>query len=385
MNQFAYRRPELAVELGNRLEGSGLVDARSGLFLAAPRRVGKSTFLQEDMIPEIVRRDWLPVYVDLWAKKDRDPALLIADAIKFQLQQHEGRITKAARTMKLAKVSVFGSLTLDLAQPGLPPDVTLTDVLVELHRLSGKPVVLIVDEAQHALLSESGINTMFALKAARDRLNTSSSAPQLMLVLTGSNRDKLAHLVLNRSQPFFGSSITTFPLLDQRFTSAFTEWPNAALAPGNQFEPAGVYRAFQLLGHRPEMLRELIRQIALGGEAGNLTAILEVNAQHMNNRLWDEFDSEFEALTPLQKAVLQVLIAKGSPWPPFSEESMASYRSITEQATLSTATVQSALDGLRERNLVWRESRGAYALEDQGYAEWFRCRTTAFRDKLPTP
>jgi hypothetical protein len=83
--------------------------------------------------------------VDLWAKKDRDPALLIADAIKFQLQQHEGRITKAARTMKLAKVSVFGSLTLDLSQPGLPPDVTLTDVLVELHRLSGKPVVLIVD------------------------------------------------------------------------------------------------------------------------------------------------------------------------------------------------------------------------------------------------
>jgi hypothetical protein len=61
MNQFAYRRPELAVELGNRLEGSGLVDARSGLFLAAPRRVGKSTFLQEDMIPEIVPRDWLPV------------------------------------------------------------------------------------------------------------------------------------------------------------------------------------------------------------------------------------------------------------------------------------------------------------------------------------
>lgn len=276
--------------------------------------------------------------------------------------------------MKLAKVSVFGSLTLDLAQPGLPPGVTLTDVLVELHRLSGKPVVLIVDEAQHALLSESGINTMFALKAARDRLNTSSSAPQLMLVPTGSNRDKLAHVVLNRSQPFFGSSITTFPLLDHRFTSAFTEWANAALAPGNQFEPAGVYRAFQLLGHRPEMLRELIGQIALGGEAGNLTTILEVDAQHMNNRLWDEFDSEFEAPTLLQKAVLQVLTTKGSPWPPFSEEPMTPYRSITEQATLSTATVQSALDSLRERNLVWRVSRGGYAMEDQGYAGWFRHR-----------
>jgi DeoR/GlpR family transcriptional regulator of sugar metabolism len=53
---------------------------------------------------------------------------------------------------------------------------------------------------------------------------------------------------------------------------------------------------------------------------------------------------------------------------------MASYLSITELATLSTATVQSGLDGLPERNLVRRESRGAYALADQGYAEWVRHR-----------
>lgn len=91
-------------------------------------------------------------------------------------------------------------------------------------------------------------------------------------------------------------------------------WANAALAQGNQFEPADVYSAFQLPGHRPEMLRELIGQIALGGEAGNLTAILEEDAQHMNNRLWDEFDSEFGALTPLQKAVMQVLIVKRNRW-----------------------------------------------------------------------
>lgn len=375
--QFIFRRPELAVELCNRLEGVGLVDARSGLFLAAPRRVGKSTFLREDLLPEVVRRGWLPIYVDLWEKKDRDPALLLADAIKAQLQQHEGSITKVARAAKLSKVSVFGTLTLDLSQPGLPPDISLADVIAELRKLAKKPLVVVVDEAQHALSSEAGTNAMFGLKAARDRLNTSASAPQLMLVFTGSNRDKLAHLVLNRMQPFFGSSVTTFPFLDRRFTDAFTAWANTALAKGNQLDSGSVYSAFQLVGYRPEMLRELVGQIALSGEAGKLSQLLEQGAKDINNRLWDEFESEFDSLSPNQKAVLQVLISKGSPWSPFSEESMSAYRALTGQSTISTATVQSALDGLRERNLVWRESRGAYALEDQGLAEWFKHRRTA--------
>lgn len=379
MKQFIFRRPELAQDLCNRLEGGGLADARSGLFLAAPRRVGKSTFLREDLLPEVTRRTWFPVYVDLWEKKDRDPGLLIADTIKLKLQENEGRVAKAARAVKLSKVSVLNSLTLDLAQPGLPADVTIADLLAELLRIAKKPIVLIVDEAQHALTSEAGINAMFALKAARDRLNASTGMPQLMLVMTGSNRDKLAHLVLNRSQPFFESSVTPFPFLDRRFTDAFTAWANGALASGNQFAPEAVYAAFQLVGHRPEMLRELVAQVALSGEAGNLSTLLERGARDINNRLWDEFESEFESLTPIQKAVLHVLIEKGSPWSPFSEDSMAAYRTLTGLPAIPTATVQTALDGLRQRSLVWKEFRGAYALEDQGLAEWFKHHRTPER------
>lgn len=34
-------------------------------------------------------------------------------------------------------------------------------------------IVLIIDEAQHAITTEAGVATMFALKAARDELNSS--------------------------------------------------------------------------------------------------------------------------------------------------------------------------------------------------------------------
>lgn len=88
--RFNFHRQDLANTLCDSLEGKGLADARSGLFLAAPRRTGKSTFLREDLVPEVERRKWIAIYVDLWADRARDPGLLIADAIKSKLAQFDG-------------------------------------------------------------------------------------------------------------------------------------------------------------------------------------------------------------------------------------------------------------------------------------------------------
>jgi hypothetical protein len=52
---FKFQRPELADGYCEALQGTGILDARSGLFLAAPRRTGKSTFLREDLLPALMR------------------------------------------------------------------------------------------------------------------------------------------------------------------------------------------------------------------------------------------------------------------------------------------------------------------------------------------
>lgn len=46
-----FRRPQLALDYCNSLTGTCIQDASSGVFLAAPRRTGKSTFLREDLQP----------------------------------------------------------------------------------------------------------------------------------------------------------------------------------------------------------------------------------------------------------------------------------------------------------------------------------------------
>lgn len=377
MTQFTFRRPMLATQFCDSLRGEGLNDARSGLFLGARRRVGKSTFLREDLVPEMRSRQWLPIYIDLWKDKTADPAVLLGDAIKAAFVEFDGIVMKAARAIHLTKISISGALTLDLSTPGLPDGFPIADAIAALHKKAGRPVALIVDEAQHALTSEKGSAAMFGIKAARDQLNQSGSDPNLMLVMTGSNRDKLAHLVLHKSQPFFGSRVTPFPLLGRPFAAAFTDFINHNLAADNQLLPEDVFNAFELVGQRPEILRSIIGDVVLQGEASTLATLLQKAADLWHNQIWGDFESAYQSFTPLQKSVIQTMVSQGARYSPFGEDSMKAYREATSDPTLSTSTVQAALDSLRERELVWREARGAYALEDDDFAEWYRRFTQA--------
>ena len=76
----------------------------------------------------------------------------------------------------------------------------------------------------------------------------------------------------------------------------------------------------------------------------------------------------------MQQAILATLISQGRSWSPFSEDSIQAYKKITGQQDISTTTVQTAIQTLRERDFIWQSGRGAYALEDDSFAEWFKHR-----------
>lgn len=374
---FTFHRPDLAFSYCDSLEGKGLLDSRSGLFLAAPRRTGKSTFLREDLLPAMSKRGWTTIYVDLWADKSKDPALLIANAIKSRIGEFAGVIAKLAKATGLEKVNVFGALSLSLDVLGLPQELTLSDALGALTIAAKSPIALVVDEGRHALSTPAGMNAMFALKAARDHLNQGTSEQRLFLVLTGSNRDKLAHLVLKRSQPFFGAQVTRLPLLDKEFTDTYADYINRLLASDNQFEKNDMFEAFKLVGHRPEMLRSIVGEIALDTGASGLGEQLKNGAEELKERIWGAMESEFAALTDIQRTVLETLIKYGNQYVPFSETSMKTYAELSNQGKVSIPTVQAALDALREKNLVWRAAYGDYALEDDSLVMWYKYRDSS--------
>ena len=370
-DDFTFKRINLAKAYCDSLQGKGIANATSGLFLAGPRRVGKSTFLMEDLIPEAQSRNWFSIYVDLWADKLINPALLITEAIKTSIAAQKGKLTKLTKHVRLQKLSILKTVELDFSKPGLPDSITLADMLNDLVRLSGKPVLLMIDEAQHALTTLHGVNTMFSLKSARDQINISHKTPDLMLVLTGSNRDKLAQLVIKKDQPFFGSEVTAFPLLGRDYTDFFTDKVNQSLAANNRFSKDSMWEAFQLIGHRPEILRQIVGRAAINHEAHSFSDLLKQDASIWCDQIWGEFRNDFNALSPLHRAILTLLIKQGRTWSPFSEESMRYYKKAIQESTLSVSSVQTAIQALREKGFIWQSSRGAYALEDESFVEWF--------------
>ena len=377
---FLFRRRALARSIADKALGLDPLEGNSGLFLAAPRRTGKSTFIKVDLEPELRKRGVLTVYVDLWADRAREPGELISDSIKAAIGSLDSGIVKLARRAGMSKVGVGTWLAVDIEKIGKPGGVTLADAIGHLIERNGRPVVLIVDEAQHAVTTEAGSRAMFALKSARDTLNIGAKTSdvanvRLGLVFTGSHRDKLGSLVSERAQPFFGASITNFPLLGREFTDAYTGFINKRLASDRHLDPDDVFTVFLLVASRPEFLQAAIKDYSIGtlGEAMSPRSLQEC-VMIARDRYWASFDAAWQEMTDLQKAVLRRVVEKEEGFRPFDGEALAAYSADVKQ-TITTPDVQSALEALRNNGFIVRLERGRYTLEDPSVSEWLteRC------------
>ncbi len=67
------------------------------------------------------------------------------------------------------------------------------------------------------------------------------------------------------------------------------------------------------------------------------------------------------------------LVREGSRFAPFTAASLAAYSTVAGKP-VTAAEAQTALDTLRQKNIVWRNARATYLLEDQDMAEWFVAR-----------
>jgi hypothetical protein len=282
----------------------------------------------------------------------------------------------------------IGGLEVDTSKIGKVDGLTLTEALRLLHETAGQPVALIIDEAQHALTSEAGEAAMTALKSARDQLNPPGTV-NLMLVMSGSDRDKLLRLVNTAGAPFYGSQVQRMPPLGPDFIAhlvGLIEIQRPDLKPIDQ---ALLQKSFQAFGYRPQFFMAALGQVlsplaALTGrfEPALLDAAYQRQAQ-------DEalMESDFLGLKPTEQAVLWRLMEQGPRFRPYDAEALRFYRDKVGNP-VSVAQAQKALEALRQRTpaLVWKSARGEYALDDAAMHRWFEARQSSGRwPPLPSP
>lgn len=368
-----YPRSHLATELANALQGQvAFSDAPNGLFLAAPRRTGKSTFLQADLMPELERRQVVVVYVDLWADQTRDPASLIADAVGHVLRQQLGVVAKTVQSAGLDSITL-GGIKIDTSKIGRIDGSTLADALRALVDRANKPVALIIDEAQHALTSEAGEAAMAALKSARDQLNRPGQV-NLMLVMSGSDRDKLMRLVNTNAAPFYGSQIQRMPELGPDFIAHVAQLIAHQRPELPTIDADKLHDAFVLYGQRPQFFIDALGQALspLASHTGRFEDAMLAKAALQQRTDEAQLESDYTALKPLEQAVLWRMLALGVRFRPYDADALQFYSDKTGDK-VTVAKAQKALESLRahQPSLIWKSARSEYAVEDAATLRWF--------------
>ncbi len=373
---FYFPRANLSQAILDDLLGKNpFGDAANGYFLAAPRRTGKSSFLKNDLQPLLLQNQIAVIYVDLWSDKNKDPASLIADAIGQEINKNLGMVAKAAKAAGLESIGVAGLLKIDTSKIGKSEGITLFSALNTLQQSINKPLALIIDEAQHALTSSAGEDAMTALKSARDQMNVPGNT-KLMLIMSGSDRDKLLRLVNSNSAPFFGSSIKTMPLLDEKFIHHVAQMIGRHLPLLKDSDETLLMAAFTLFGNRPQFFTKTLGEVLNplnNPQPGFEKRVYEAAENHIREEQ-SRMASQYAGLRPLEQAIIWRLLEQGGKFRPYDAESLQFYSAkIAAKKPITPAQVQSAIDALRtlSPSMIWKSARGEYVLDDALMHSWF--------------
>jgi len=340
------------------------MNVRSGVFLSGIRRVGKTTFLRQDLVPALEALGALVIYVDLWADRSKNPATLVLDAVRSTLQQLQTPGSGLLQRFKGLNLGAAGfSFGFQLDSLGTTGGTTLAQAFAELVAKAKVNVVLIVDEVQQALGTEDGSSLLHALKAARDAVNSKPGTPGYFLFLgTGSHKSLITDMATKHSQPFTGALTTAYELL----ALDFVQWQLARIAntPGVVVPSVALaWAGFQTMGHRPEELLKALVQLQTAPAPADqafpiICATLASVAADIELRAIEEFGD-------LGQAVF-ARIAQGSESGVaglFGEEALATYAELTG-APVPTSQVQNLVERMISANLIARPGHGTYIVAD---------------------
>ena len=363
LNPNIYHRTELAQALAARLLKPDILSSRDGLFITGIRRIGKTTFIQQDLIPTLQEQNALTIYVDLWANREgNSPTKIVLNAIRQTLRH----LTSQSHLSELKiDLKVF-SLTYDIERIGLADGVSIADALFELIQKIDTNIVLIIDEIQETLKSEIGRNLLTALKSARDRVNLRADNPNgtyLMIVGTGSHRSFVTAMASKLSQPFYGADRVDFPPLGNDFIAwQLEKLRTVKVIPNRETLSKGL----GILGARPKVFHDVLKSM----QSYTGTEVNETFLAICKNQARSDADEFLEAVRSADTVtrLLFTEIAKAGPEGCSNLFSSTFLQKLSEKIrknkTISPSSIQAKLAQMQKKDWIYPVGYGSYSVSD---------------------
>ena len=356
------RRPALATSY------LGLIKAQPGRPLAmfAPRRVGKTYFLDHDLAPAAKNAKWLPVYADLWLQKSA-PLEAINHALEEALDDvtvPSSSIGRLARTT-VKKVGALGA-SVDFADAPtrrpLPstPELRLDALVVRLAAAADRPILLMLDEIQALGDVAGGEQIIATLRAVlhkrRDILHS---------VFTGSSQEAMVRMLSTVGSPMYQfAQLLDFPVLGDEFLQQLADH-FADVHPGKSLSLDDLRHAFARIGFKPRLMRDLVKSLSAEG-------LTDVNAGIKRFLLDERQVAGWSALLqPHDLFERSVLLAIAHGLPPMGRQTLDELARV-HGGSPTVAKVRAAIERLRRAGLLAKPGSGPTTVDDPLFAEYLQ-------------
>lgn len=194
-----------------------LLKAQPGrpIALFAPRRVGKTYFLDKDLTPAAIDKGFFPVYADLWINRVA-PLDAINQALEESLDDVNVPKTLLGKLGKttVKKVGALGAI-IELgetpARRELPekPELRMDSLISRLAADACKPILLMLDEIQSLGQTSGGEAAIATVRAVLQK-----HKKVLFAVFTGSSQDALGEMMMSAGGAMYQfAQLLTLPSL----------------------------------------------------------------------------------------------------------------------------------------------------------------------------
>ena len=306
------------------------------LALFAPRRVGKTVFLSEDIAPEAIEQKFLPVYCDLWLNKNAP-----IEAINHAMEEALDDLGNAPQRRPLP------------TDPAFRMD-TLFGRLAAEH---GGKILLLLDEAQSLGAHPSAVDLISSLRAALTKHKS-----KVFSIFTGSSQADLSKMFSNAGAPMYQhAQKVDFPFLGEEFLQAVSSH-FSNVHPGKTIPADALNRLFTRLGYKPAVLRDIVKVMSAEG-------MVDVeNGLHLylnDSSRVAGWVSLLESLNTLEILLLHAIAQKIQP---YGKSTATAFEKVLG-FKLTLSKIRSAVEKLAKKKLIAKLESG-HVVNDETFAEY---------------
>lgn len=346
-----FHRHQYAEQLINSLK-AGITHAFT---LFAPRRMGKTQFLLQDIKPKAEAAGFNVFYFSFMDSANPAADFQIA-LLRFAEQIKTGSKVKSIIS-QINKIEIMG---VGVERETAAGEVPRLSDLIALIASDNRPSLLLLDEIQELARRPDTDGLIRSLRTGLD-----INQAQIKTIFTGSSTNGLRAMFNDNKAPFFHfAHALDFPLLGKDFTDFLANVYHDRTT--KQIDKDSIYQLFKRLNYTPMYMRAIIQDMILN-PALTLEAAAESRLAELN-QAYGEI-AQWQQMKPLERIIIKDIV-QAHYTSPYSQETRQRYATALGVENLSSSSIQGAIRRMMRHDWISKDSSGQFTVNNPLLRTW---------------